>query len=637
MNTTVGGKHSSAAAVSREAARGRPSGRAAVDDADPGAAGAAPFPVPRLAIAEAGRRAPFRPGAGQNVASAAARRSTRLSGSGVWLMFGIVFLAGIAVVGPRGEFPLNDDWSFAATARRLFLDHDWRPLGWASMTQVTQALLGSVVCAVSSCSFEHLRLGTLLVGFLLLPTTAALLVMGGASRTSAILGAMATVFNPVIYPLFYTFMTDVPFQLAIVLAAMACVAALRLGRWRDVVLATGLICVATMSRQIGLVVAAAFLPVFWLTSPDAPLRRIAKAAAPLAVCCSVLVAYETWMRHAGRLPKLYDDRYRAIAIAASMPLETLSQIALGLVISLMYLGAICLPMLVFGPAMGWSGRHRRTATRHAWGVTAAAAALMFVHREMMPLLGNVLNRGGNGPLTLRDVYILRRPDVPSLPDAFWLVVTGLCLLGLWLLVRHVVALSLEACDSARLGRLAPLAATKLFAVLATVLYLLPVLSGALFDRYLAVIAPILCLALGGSRPSAGSRSAAARTALAGSYTAAVALFSVLACHDYLAWNRARWAAISAIEGSQEGDERTVDGGLEYNGDRSYQPGYAAVPGKSWWWVADDRLQLSFAPLPGTEIVRSFPYPNYLPVATRSIYLLRRVDEPDGRPPSTPGW
>ena len=114
MNTPGGGKHSSIAVVPREAARRRPSSRAAVDDADPGAVRApvSPVPPPALpAIAEIGWRPAARPGAGQRGAPAIAFRSTWLSGSGVWLMLGIVFLAGIAIVDPRGEFPLNDDWS----------------------------------------------------------------------------------------------------------------------------------------------------------------------------------------------------------------------------------------------------------------------------------------------------------------------------------------------------------------------------------------------------------------------------------------------------------------------------------------------------------------------------------------------
>ena len=62
--------------------------------------------------------------------------------------------------------------------------------------------------------------------------------------------------------------------------------------------------------------------------------------------------------------------------------------------------------------------------------------------------------------------------------------------------------------------------------------------------------------------------------------------------------------------------------MEYNGDRGYRPDYVAVPGKSWWWVTDDALQLSFAPLPGTAAVKTYSYETLLPAGRRAIYLLR---------------
>ncbi len=555
-------------------------------------------------------------------ASIVARRLSRSPGLLVCGALGLLFVFAILVVDPRGEFPLNDDWSFAATTRRLSIEHDWRPLGWASMTQVTQALLGATVCAASSCSYEHLRAGTLVTGLALLLSTYALFATCRMSRLSSAVGAISTVFNPIVYPLLYTFMTDVPFQLAIVLATLACVAAFRQGRWRDILAASALICVATLSRQLGLVLAIAFLPVFWLTSPDTGLHRTAKSAAPLALCGPVLLGYEAWMRHTGRLPGLYDQRYRDLAHALATPLASLSQILVFLIVSLLYLGLICLPVLILESVGLRRASFGRRSVFYAWAITVTATVYMVAHGVTMPLLSNVLDKSGNGPLTLRDVYILGRPDVPELPGAFWIVVTGVGLAGLWLLVRTIIASSHETWTRVGGGRLAPSSAVKVFALLTTVLYLLPVLPGGPFDRYLAVIAPILCLALGGRNDHAQPRPATGRVALACSYAAALALFAILAAHDYLAWNRARWTAIADIEASGAGDAHSVDGGLEYNGDRGYRPDYVAVPGKSWWWVTDDALQLSFAPLPGTAAVKTYSYETLLPAGRRAIYLLR---------------
>ena len=241
----------------------------------------------------------------------------------------------------------------------------------------------------------------------------------------------------------------------------------------------------------------------------------------------------------------------------------------------------------------------------------------------MPVLGNVLTTSGNGPLTLRDTYILGRPDVPELPGGFWLLVTGLSLVGLWSLVQASVGLLAEV-TRARRSRPPPDLPLRTFAALTVVLYLLPIALIGPSDRYIAVIAPILCLSFDARSMRPGGREASILTVSACGYMAALVLFSILAAHDYLAWNRARWAAIADVEANGLGDARTVDGGFEYNGERGYRPGFAGIPGKSWWWVTDDALQLSFAPLPGTETVRLYPYRTYLPADTRSIALLRRA-------------
>ena len=93
----------------------------------------------------------------------------------------------------------------------------------------------------------------------------------------------------------------------------------------------------------------------------------------------------------------------------------------------------------------------------------------------------------------------------------------------------------------------------------------------------------------------------------------------------MSWNRARWQAIYNLEQSSVADARSLDGGFEYNGLRSYSPTYVVQPPKSWWWIDGDKYMITFAPLPGMEIVGRYAYATYLPIATRFFYVLRRPD------------
>ncbi len=79
----------------------------------------------------------------------------------------IVFLASVAFIGLSGDFPLNDDWSFAITTRRLVASNSWAPVGWAAMTLITNALWAAPICSASSCDFVDLRFTTMLASLLL--------------------------------------------------------------------------------------------------------------------------------------------------------------------------------------------------------------------------------------------------------------------------------------------------------------------------------------------------------------------------------------------------------------------------------------------------------------------------------------
>ena len=535
------------------------------------------------------------------------------------------FLLSILIVGPGGEFPLNDDWSFVRSVRVLVAAQDWRPLGWASMTQISNALLGYVVCSLSSCSFEHLRAATLLAALALLLGCFGLYRWNGASRLASALAACAVAFNPVLYPLAYTFMTDVGFALLMVVAAPACLAALRTGRWRFVLLASALLLAATLSRQLGIALAAALLPLYVFSSREPLALRVAKAGLPLAVCLTALLSYEHWMRQSGRLPALYDEKYGDLVAALASPSHVFATALVNLLLSLTYLGLLCLPVLLLR-RLGRGVKAWRVGPAARWASVATIAVLLLMvqNRTLMPLLGNVLERSGIGPFTLRDTYILGLHDVPDLPVAFWVGVSVFALLGLWLLVFHVTSLLVEVSPRARAGRLDAGTAARCFGLVATILYLIPLLPGEVYDRYVAAVAPILCLSLLGNDPDALGTRRPVPTVLACVYAIGLAVVSIAATHDYLAWNRARWSAITSVEATHEADPTTMDGGFEYNGYHSYDPRYESTPTKSWWWVADDAIQIGFGPMPGTEVLRRIPYGTWFPPDSRSIAVLRRT-------------
>jgi hypothetical protein len=176
-----------------------------------------------------------------------------------------------------------------------------------------------------------------------------------------------------------------------------------------------------------------------------------------------------------------------------------------------------------------------------------------------------------------------------------------------------------------------------FLLLSAVLYLVPVVLSAFFDRYLLPALPLLAaglIAIEGARGGAwpGLRSVpmmAAATVVAG-----MQAYSVAGTHDYLAWNRARWSLVDELVTLEQVSPSSVDGGYEFNGRYTYTPDYAFDPEKSWWWVNDDVYVLAFGPIPGYVAIRHAPYSRWLlPRSQSSVVLLKRETPQESSQPS----
>lgn len=132
----------------------------------------------------------------------------------------LIFLGFDAYVNSFGDYPLDDDWSFAETVKSLAKTGSYQPVGWASMPFITNALWGALFCVFSTCSFQVLRLSTLVLSLLGLWGCYVLVKDLGQPRWLAIVVALTWGFNPICFALSYSFMTDVPFAAISIMAAV---------------------------------------------------------------------------------------------------------------------------------------------------------------------------------------------------------------------------------------------------------------------------------------------------------------------------------------------------------------------------------------------------------------------------------
>jgi hypothetical protein len=520
----------------------------------------------------------------------------------------------VALIGLRGNFPLSDDWSYAFAVRSLCDSGTLRMLPWTGATLVVQAGYGAVLCALFGFSFEVLRASTVVlatsgvIAFLLLLRT---LGMRGATLA---LGVLLFALNPLFVNLAFTFMTDVPFVVAATWAGYAYARGLAQRSLSLVLVGSLAASAAFLVRQHGVVVAlaaavAAVLATDW---PRAERRRAALAA--LLVPVLTFVAFHVWLFALHGAPAGYTNK---ISEAHRF---TAAGLANCLFRGLEYLGLFLAPLAIALPLRG----ARRLLTVVATTVLGALAVALYLREgTLMFSLTNVLYDFGLGPLSLRDTLFLGgAPPVH---------------LGPWLQIPLTIVTILAAGAIAvawTYSVVRPRSAAHAFTALAAAMLFGSSLlhTRYYFDRYLLAVVPFLVATVLASDHLRRLPLALALASLLGWY-------AVAGTHDYLAWNRARWAGLDTL--TTAGTPATaIDGGVEFNAwnlapTLNRWPSDADVrrdqpeTRHSWWWVVDDRFVVAFTPLRGYRVRTEVPFTRWLVPGSDRILVMERTGRPEG--------
>jgi hypothetical protein len=226
---------------------------------------------------------------------------------------------------------------------------------------------------------------------------------------------------------------------------------------------------------------------------------------------------------------------------------------------------------------------------------------------------------------LRDFAILHLNHLVALPKSFWLGVTVVSALGAVVMMAIIGAAAVDLAGRMRPGKTEAYESGAVFLVLSTIIYLLPLMVGGFFDRYLIVVMPWLAVAITGSvRWSCLPviRLGVIRL-MSVSVMILTALFAVAGTRDFMTWNRLRWQALHDLMDNQHVKPDEIDGGFEFGGLYFYDPQYRSPEGKSYWWVHDDTYQIGFGPVPGTSVIKEYKYYNWLPPHPARICVLKR--------------
>lgn len=540
------------------------------------------------------------------------------------------FCVALMLVGSSGDFPLNDDWAFAASVREM-LDHGtFRPSQWAAMTLLTQVLWGSAFTAVAGYSFDVLRFSTAVMALIGAIATYLLLRASDQPRWLCQLTTWTVAFTPLYFVLSVTFMTDVPFTALLLLSALFFVRHLHTDARTTLLLAIMFSLAAVMTRQLAVALPIAYA-ITYVLRHGLGWRRIGVALVPVALAVVGFLVYRWWLAGSGRLPAVSDGQAMWFLRSLMMP-ATLTIFARNFYVAFVYLGLFLLPVTLAIAAIR-SRLERARLVRVMFGASALVVLLAVITRTrdgaqlmLMPLADNLLVPSGLGPVVLRDQYLLRLDNIAPLPQAFWIVVTVVAMFGAALLLALIVISVIDLIKCLRHKRLDARSATSLLLLLTVAAYLFPLLVTAFFDRYLVPAVPLLAAGLAAALvPSQAVEPGRATKAVSVVLIVAMAAFSIAGTHDYLAWNRLRWQMLDDLMQSHHLTAADIDGGFEFNGMLGYDPNYVASEGKSSWWIQRDTWQIGFGGVPGYSIVEQRSYPTWLPNGPGHLVVLKKND------------
>jgi hypothetical protein len=534
------------------------------------------------------------------------------------------WLALVALVNPVGDFPLNDDWSYGGAAQLLAQTGELRIPGWTTATVVSQVVWGALFCLPTTCSYTALRFSTLTLGLIGLYALYGLLRELGADSGTAFLGSATLAVNPLYFVLANSFMTDVPFVSFSIVSAALLVRGLQ--RRSFLALALGIVAafIALLDRQVALALLLGLAAACLARDGFKP-SSIMKALLPLGVGLVVYLGYQRWLIATGRVPHVPWSGFSGI-IPDSLPLF-MQRSTRYCLLAAPYVGLFVLPFLVAIPATPGLAPLRAKAIRALSAIVAVVIfAILWWRDDMMPSLPNVIIQSGFGPLTQADTFHLdlNLPPVSAGVDGFWIVATALGCAGIYAMLSRILFALFAWRDGPRSPENRAPVALFLGTTLAAYWFAIWAVAGnnQRYDRYLLFLVPLLIAGFvlllrngtGHRSPSAVLRS----VFLLAAFTA----FAVAGTHDYLAWNRTRWQALTELTQADHVPPEKIDGGYEFNGRFLYDPNYRPRPGKSEWWVHDDEFMLASGDLPGYRTLREYRYVRWLPFPGLVVILQR---------------
>ncbi len=290
------------------------------------------------------------------------REATATAGQSFWLWLALVAVAlTCCFINPFREAAVDDDWAYALTVQHLLDTGHYQLNDWAAANMPFQIYWGGLFAKLLGYSQATLRLSTLVVVFVGLIAFYYLAREHGLTKPQAAVTMLGLISSPLVLHFSFSFMTDVPFMMWVIIALLLYTWALRRHSLALMLLGSVAGACAILIRQFGIALIAG-LVVTWLLGKDRKgqfLLIVAGIALPVAAAAWQMAAARWFPNWTAGL-RLYNQR----EFMADVPLFGLTTFW-RCAVTLVYLALFSLP-LVFLAAPTFLGSVRAGARRPGW-------------------------------------------------------------------------------------------------------------------------------------------------------------------------------------------------------------------------------------------------------------------------------
>jgi 4-amino-4-deoxy-L-arabinose transferase-like glycosyltransferase len=524
------------------------------------------------------------------------------------------WLVMIAIVNPVGNFPLNDDWMYARSVFYLLNQGHYKVTESYSPVLIAQVGWGFLFCCIKGFSFTALRISTLVLGLIGIFFFYFLVNNLTGNKVLSFFASSLLLINPLYFSLSSSFMTDIPFLSLVMVSMFYFFRAIQTHQRKYIFIATIFSILATLIRQLGVVIPLAFAIVALLRK-DQNIKQKIKNFIPFIVTVFALIIVLVWLNN------VVHSGIHFFQSGSMKPLfkSIIPKFYIRTGYVLIYSGLFLFPALVF--IVKKSFKELTSFNKKAVAVVILLMIPSFVCVYHNFPCNNMVNNGFIGPHTMRDAYVYHVPELYTFPPQVLLTIFLFGVVGAIMIIINLWNIGSRILKEYKNGSLALNVNSRLlFVVLCLVGYCLLIFPPDLYiDRYVVPCIPLIWIII--CTQEVG-RIKIPVLVFTGFYILAIGAFTTLSTHDWLEWNRARWSGVTYLTQDCKIPADKIDAGYEDNG---WLLGgeFSKHTDKTWWFVDDNEYILALRKVPGYQTIKEFNYTNYFPYEQRSLLVLQK--------------